>query len=111
MCLHSKSRWTRKRSSQTRRTEVQNRVSTVVVSVGRAAGKRPPGITERPDWQNSFVGPVVTRALIVLQAVAETIADLESRVDARDWSDQIAMLKTIRRDLVNEIRMSSPADA
>jgi hypothetical protein len=46
---------------------------------------------------------VVARALVVIQAVTETIANLESRTDGIDWSEQIETLKGMRRDLMNEI--------
>jgi hypothetical protein len=57
-----------------------------------------------------LMDPVVERALIVIQAVTETIADLESRPDAGNWAEQIETLKTMRRDLMVEIRMKPPAD-
>ena len=54
--------------------------------------------------------PLVDRALIVIQAVTETIADLESRTDGVDWSEQVETLRKMRRDLMNEIGMTPPAD-
>jgi hypothetical protein len=57
-----------------------------------------------------LMDPVVTRALVVIQAVTETIADLENRPDASDWSEQIETLKAMRHDLMNEIGLTPAAD-
>ena len=57
-----------------------------------------------------LMDPVVERALIVIQAVTETIADLEGRADAGQWAEQIETLKTMRRDLMVEIGMTPPAE-
>lgn len=53
--------------------------------------------------------PAVARALVVLQAVTQTIANLESRPGASNWSEQIETLKTMRHDLMNEIGLA-PTD-
>jgi hypothetical protein len=54
--------------------------------------------------------PAVGRALVVIQEVAEIIANLESRPDASYWSEQIETLKTMRRDLMNEIGIAPAGD-
>jgi hypothetical protein len=57
-----------------------------------------------------LMDPVVDRALIIIQAVTETIADLESRRDANSWSEQIQTLKSMRRGLIAEIGVTPRAD-
>jgi hypothetical protein len=57
-----------------------------------------------------LMDPVVARALVVIEAVTQTIADLESRPDASDWSEQVEALSTLRRDLMNEIGITPTGD-
>ena len=47
--------------------------------------------------------PVVQRARIVLQAVGETIADLQGRPDNANWEEQIRTLEAMRDRLVAEL--------
>jgi hypothetical protein len=53
---------------------------------------------------------VVARAMSLIQAVTQTVANLETRCDANDWSEQIETLKAMRRDLMKEIGKTPSLD-
>ena len=53
--------------------------------------------------------PVVQRARIVLQAVGETIADLQGRPDNANWEEQIRALEAMRNRLVAELTAAESA--
>ncbi|MFL5944770.1 MAG: hypothetical protein ACJ74D_13130 [Gaiellaceae bacterium] len=46
----------------------------------------------------------ILRARIVIQALEETMADLQGRPDAAKWSEQISTLETMRDDLRANLR-------
>jgi uncharacterized protein (DUF2267 family) len=58
--------------------------------------------TEPPD-------PRFQRARVVIQAVNETIADLQSRHDSAKWAEQITTLETMRDRLVAELTAAENA--
>ena len=58
--------------------------------------------TEPPD-------PTLQRARVVLEAVNETIADLQGRRDGPRWAGQIRTLETIRDRLIAEITAAENA--
>jgi hypothetical protein len=58
--------------------------------------------TEPPD-------PILQRARVVLEAVNETIADLQGRRDGPRWAEQIRTLETMRDRLIAEITAAENA--
>ena len=57
-------------------------------------------MSTRAEWPSD---PLVQRARVLLQAVDETIADLQDRPDAAQWEEQIRTLEAMRDGLVAEL--------
>jgi hypothetical protein len=53
--------------------------------------------------------PILQRARVVLEAVNETIADLQGRRDVPRWAEQIRTLETMRDRLIAEITAAENA--